>query len=148
MTANVRTTAIRMLARREHSKYELKNKLLKSGFVLAEIESLLEDLSYKKLQSDERFIESYINMRSRRGWGPLKIILELKARGIDPKLGEKFLAQSIVPWHTIACNQKNKKFGPELTKNKMELAKQIRHLTRKGFTGEQLKKCIKYEEIS
>lgn len=146
MPSSLYAAAIRLLARREHSKFELKNKLLKNGFVASEIDTLLWELDRKKLQSDERFAESCINMRRGHGFGPLKIIAELKNKGIDKITIEKLLSAYATSWSDFAIEQYNKKFGNCRPKNRLELAKQVRYLMGKGFTREQLKICIDYEQ--
>ena len=145
MSSSLRTSAIRLLARREHSKFELKNKLLKSGFSASEIDSLLQELEQEKLQSDERFVESYINMRAGRGFGPLKIIAELRSKGIDKITIERLCSTHATSWSDLAEKQYHKKFGNGQPKDRTELAKRIRYLLGKGFTMEQFKSYIDYE---
>jgi regulatory protein len=66
-----------LLARREHSAHELRQKLEKREFDRDEIELALEVLQQNNLQSDARFTESYVNHRTNAGLGPIKIAHEL-----------------------------------------------------------------------
>ena len=67
-----------MLARREHSAFEIRRKLKLRDIDNDEIEQAVQRLQQEGLLSDERYAESYIHMRMNKGYGPLKIELELK----------------------------------------------------------------------
>ncbi|MGZ9215147.1 MAG: hypothetical protein ACXW53_24920 [Candidatus Binatia bacterium] len=54
---SLRGRALRFLARREHSRAELRRKLLTEDVDAAALDSLLDDLESKKLLSDSRFAE-------------------------------------------------------------------------------------------
>ena len=75
-----------LLARREHSTRELRDKLLVRGFEEDEITPALQLLSQEGLLSDERFTESFIHWRIGRGSGPLKIRAELRQRGVADEI--------------------------------------------------------------
>jgi len=141
--AKVRSCAVYLLARREHSRFELTQKLGKKEFALSDIEKVLKELVEKGLQSDNRFIESYINMRSKRGFGPLRIKLELRERGIDKETMEGFLSASDPVWFELAKTSRIKKFGKDLPSDLHEKARQVRYLNYKGFTGEQINMLLR-----
>ena len=75
--------AIRLLAPREHSRLELRRKLLKRDHAPDVIEEVLQRLEEHGLLSEERFVEQYIAMRKRKGYGPVRIRQELRERGIN-----------------------------------------------------------------
>src|SRR5690606_36486940 len=79
------------LARREHSRKELKYKLARSCEDESLIDELLAKLSEEGLQSDERFTESFIHHRVNKGHGPIKIEQELYQRGIEKEVINTFL---------------------------------------------------------
>ena len=82
----IRVKAMDLLARREHSFFELKSKLLKKDFEEEKIEKELNQLVEDKLLSDSRFTEAFISSRKDQGKGPLRIQSELKERGVDEAL--------------------------------------------------------------
>ena len=84
--SRARESAFRMLARREHSRVELRSKLSARGFAEELIETLLESLQDERAQSDQRFAESLLSSRLRAGYGPLRIRMELKEKGVDSEL--------------------------------------------------------------
>ena len=59
-------TAVGLLARRDHSRAELLQKLTARGFDITAVEALLDRLAAQRLQSDARFAEIYVRMRSGR----------------------------------------------------------------------------------
>jgi len=78
------------LARREHSRKELKYKLARGCEDEVLIEELLDKLSSEGLQSDERFTESFVHHSINKGHGLMKINQELRQRGVDQSMIERF----------------------------------------------------------
>ena len=78
--ADIRRSAMDLLARREHSYAELQRKLRQRGASgdMAEVE--LDRLVEDGLLSDERFCEAYIYARSQRGYGPARLREEQRAK--------------------------------------------------------------------
>ena len=58
-----------MLARREHSAFEVRRKLKQKDLPESEIEEAVERLQQEGLLSDRRFAEAYIHMRAGKGYG-------------------------------------------------------------------------------
>ena len=81
----LRRRAMDLLARREHSRFELADKLARRfpEAESAQIDSVIERLAEESLQSDERFAESYLYRRRRDGFGWLHIRASLQARGVN-----------------------------------------------------------------
>lgn len=79
---SLRARALRFLARREHSREELRRKLAPHLAEGEDLESLLEELVKRGWLSDVRFAEQSIRSRARR-FGPLKLAQQLRAKGID-----------------------------------------------------------------
>ena len=142
MLPNVRLCALDILARREHSKFELQNKLSAKGFAIGDIARVIQDLVGQGLQSDARFVESYVNMRRKRGFGPIRIKAELRERGIDSELSERFLDEYSPIWFELAVAVHCKKFGKKIPDDLRERAKQMRYLYYKGFAADQIKRAF------
>lgn len=79
---SLRTQALRALARREHSREELRRKLAPQVSEGDDLEALLEDLQRRGWLSDTRFAEQAARAKARR-YGPLKVAHFLKSRGLD-----------------------------------------------------------------
>lgn len=128
-------SALRLLSRREHGAAELCDKLLRKGFASAEVDLALAKCHELDLQSDRRFVESYIRWRVRQGFGPLKIGQELKARGVDGDLIQEGLQQERDNWLGYALEVWRKKSrGLELSA--VEVLQQQKFLLYRGFSGD------------
>ena len=133
---SVRNTALDILARREHTRLELSRKLKAKEFSEQEIEAQIDTLVEEGLQSDERYAESYVNMRRNRGYGPLKIKQELQQRGISSELVDHFIDFNDKIWIDTADQAYEKKFAAKPLDSANERAKRMRFLQSRGFTGD------------
>jgi regulatory protein len=134
--------ALKFLARREYSAFELKTKLKQLGFEAKDIVSVLGELKQKNWQSDSRFAENYFSFRSKRGFGPLKISAELEARRVDLEIITQVVNQDQDFWFDLIKSQKNKKYGSKKPRDFREKARQMRFLQSRGFTLEQILKIF------
>lgn len=130
--------AVDFLARREHGQQELRYKLSAKGFSEEEIESALQRLTEKDLQSDERFVESYIASRYQRGHGPYKITAELKQRGIDEHLISRLLYEEKYDWYEQAMQVYSKKYSDKPIVDINDKAKRSRFMQQRGFSAEHM----------
>jgi regulatory protein len=78
---SLKSRALRMLVRREHSRQELRRKLERVVVAGDDIDAVLDDLTARGWLSDARFAEQAIRARSRR-FGPLKLAQQLRSRGV------------------------------------------------------------------
>jgi regulatory protein len=133
--AEVRLAAMNLLARREHSIWELQSKLRRRFPDDEIIREQLARLADERLQSDERFAESYIQHRSDKGYGPVRLREELRQRGVaEADIGTAMESLDI-DWRALATNVIRKKFGDHLPVDLKEKAKQLRFLQYRGFTA-------------
>ena len=133
MSRTILEIAVGLLARREHSRLELIRKLQQRNFSEEEIEQAIEQLQVNNLLSEERFTESYINMRKRKGYGPVRIAQELKERGISSDLCESYLDRQNTEWRDIMREQYVKKYGDNGASEYAEKARRAKYLQYRGF---------------
>lgn len=124
-----------LLAQREHSKQELSKKLLAKGFDKADVECALDILIRDGLQSDERYVEAYINSRSNKGYGPNDIRQHLAQKGISSSIFEQVCQQLDIDWLERLEYVWQKKYGKYPLEPK-EKAKQKKFLYYRGFDAE------------
>ena len=127
----LRSTAFALLAKREHSRQELKSKLLLYGASPEELEPLLAELTGNDYQSDERMAGMLVRANMRKGRGPTRIQQELKKHHIEAELAEEDIEQ--VNWLQQAMELRMRKFGEELPTEQKEKARQVRFLQYRGF---------------
>lgn len=134
----VRRSAMDLLARREHSSVELKRKLLRR-YSLHLTQAVIEVLAAEGLQSDERYVESYVRQRASRGYGPARIQRELQERGVDESLAVSMIAVARYDWQDIAQQALTKKFGVLSTPLSLaEKARILRFFAYRGFGRQHL----------
>ncbi len=136
-----RKIALDILARREHSVAELREKLSSRAehheWEPDEIEATLEALINDGLLSEERFVTAFVGSYTRRGHGPVWLRAELERRGITGEAIAKALATADTDWRAAAADVRRKRFGDPPPADFRERAKQARFLQYRGFTAEQ-----------
>ena len=137
-----RNSAMRLLARREHSRAELRGKLVGRGFENDSVEELLQGLEDQDLLSDERFAMSLIASRAETGYGPKRIDLELRNRGVSEELAREALAKAEVDWGQQVTDQVVRKFGSDPAQTFPEWARRARYLERRGFGQDAIRLAI------
>ena len=140
-----RETAIRLLARREHSRRELAAKLVARGFGDAVVAEVLDALEAEGLLSDARFVESYLHSRREKGYGPLRRRAELRERGVDEALIEAGLAALDADWASLCERAWRKRFGGQPPRDLRERARQQRFLCQRGFVREHFRTILEGE---
>ena len=141
-TTSLRSRALAMLTRREHSQFELRQKLAELGGESSIIDTILDEFSTQNWQNDRRFTEVFIRYSARKGQGALNIRQELKQRGItDKEMVEELLAEH--DWFDLAQQTRSKKFGEEFPTERKEQARQLRFLQYRGFSSEQCWAALK-----
>jgi len=134
-----------MLARREHSRWELVSKLLAKGYDEAEVEPVVTALIGENLVSDRRFAESLLEVRRARGYGPARIAMELRDRGVDDALVEDVVDFGDPDWVRRLDGLRRRKYGDEAPLQFRELARQMRFYQSRGFTREQIDRVVRPE---
>lgn len=125
--------AIRLLARREHSRAELRRKLRAKGHAQACIDAAIGKAADAGQQSDCRFAECFVRDRLQRGQGARKIRADLRARGIDDDDARAAIPTGDAFWEERACAALAKRFGPAPPATASEWAKRARFLIARGF---------------
>ena len=133
----LRARALRLLARREHSRQELARKLSFRAESAGALNALLDSLETKKQLSNERFASERAHVLSRR-YGAARIRQDLKAKGIDRETiarisgeGELERARGIL----------ERKYRQPAT-SREEKAKRMRFLQSRGFSSEVIRSLL------
>jgi len=141
MRRQIRIKAMDLLARREYCYQELEQRLLQRDFDSGLVTDTLAYLVNDGLLSDERFVESFIASRRRRGQGPLRIQAELRQRGVSEQLISAWLDMRDPGWLQTLRAVHDKRFSGMQPQTLAERARQQRFLNYRGFTTEQIK-CL------
>ena len=140
MANALRARALRLLARREMSRAELRKKLMPDAVSPAELDALLDDLMHTKLQSDARFTEALVHRRAPR-LGTARIAAELREKGVPQELADDAIALLRADETARARAVWRRKFGhPPASRE--ERAKQGRFLMSRGFSADAVRKVL------
>ncbi|MBE9610808.1 recombination regulator RecX [Chitinilyticum piscinae] len=132
----LRNKALALLARREYSRAELRQKLLRAaGEDGAElVEQVLDDFKDRNWLSDERFAEQWASQRSAR-YGQNRLRQELRMKGVTGEVLENALAEHAQDETAAARRLWQKKFGAPPA-DARERARQLRFLLGRGFSSD------------
>ncbi len=140
---SAKSVAVRLLSRREHSAFEIRDKLSKRDFDDTEIAQAIVELKQGDWLSDERFAEAYIRMRQLKGFGPVRIAMELNERGVKESIVENYLHASDESWQQTLVQQYHKKYKNKSIEDYNDKAKRIRFLQYRGFALDLIYQVVK-----
>ena len=143
MASSAKQTAVRLLARREHSAAEIRRKLQQRDFAPDEIDSAITELQQGEWQSDTRYTEAYIRARRLKGFGPVRISVELRERGVDEAIIESYLSASDDVWLQTMHDEYQRKYHGKNIKDYQEKAKRMRFLQYRGFPLDKIHEVVK-----
>lgn len=132
---------MRFLARREHSREELRRKLLPKVAEGEDLEAVLDDLAHRGWLSDARFAEQAARAKAGR-YGPLKLAHYLRSHGVDDEAiaagihaaGEDGATRLETVW---------KSRFRALPADERQRARQVRFLQGRGFALEEILRFLK-----
>ncbi len=136
--------AIALLARRDHSRAELKRKLaryLDEDGDAAELDRALDELDRSQLLSDERFAAAGTRSRSQR-FGDARIRYDLRRFGVADELSVAAVATLAGSEVARAHEVWSKRFT-ELPTSAAERGRQARFLQARGFSFDSIIKVLR-----
>lgn len=152
---SLRARALQWLSQREHSRLELRRKLLRAARRRdaesaaeggeptppgPEVDALLDWLAANRYLSEARFIESRVHARSTR-FGNRRIEQELAQHGaeLDAVTAEQLKATELGRARAVW----QRKFGAAPAADAAGRAKQMRFLAGRGFSSEVIRRVIR-----
>ena len=137
-----RHSALRLLARREHSQYELRRKLKARGYGEGLVDELLTALVDERLLSDTRYAEAMVTHRASRGYGPLRICMELRDRGVAERIVDKALQEAEIDWDERLRHTYERKYGEMAVESFKTWASRAQFLKNRGFSVDAIRRVI------
>ncbi|HUA80207.1 MAG TPA: regulatory protein RecX [Dyella sp.] len=125
--------ALGLLARREHSRRELRQKLDRGGYAKDEAGEALDRLGEQHYQDDDRFAEALIRNRSAQGYGPMRLRAELKSHGLSDARIRSLLEAADIDWTQSAAAQLRRRYGAKGSMDPAERVRRAQFLLRRGF---------------
>lgn len=149
--------AVAQLARREHSRAELRAKLLRKlradassansadvadpSATASRVDKVLDDLQAKGLLSDTRFAAALARTRSER-FGTARIRYEMREHELPDELVRATVEKLRSTEEQRARDLWKRRFGREAT-DAAERAKQMRFLAQRGFSASVVMKVVR-----
>lgn len=137
--AQLRQRALKLLARREHTRAELARKLATHGEP-KDIDIVLNELAGSGLQSDERFAESYLRGQSAR-LGAARLRQTLRQKGVAAELIDGRIED--LPDELERARAVWQKKFPAAPADRNDWARQARFLQGRGFSIDTIRKLLK-----
>ena len=135
--ADIRVAAMNLLARREHTRKELVQKLKRRFPDTPLIEPEVQRLTDENLQSDERFAENFVRYRSDLGFGLMHVRQDMRQRGLSDVEISLATERAGVDWRAIASRVVHKKFGEQPAVDMKAKAKRVRFMQYRGFSADE-----------
>ena len=139
----LRARALRLLARREHTRQEIERKLTPHAGSSEEVKDLLSGLKQKNQLSEERFAEERARQLARK-YGAARIRQDLKAKGVSEELIARF-SSSENEMQKAKEILERKYRTPAATRE--EKAKRMRFLQSRGFSSEVIFTLLSAREV-
>ncbi len=154
------SSACRMLAIREHSEKQIRQKLSAKGFSSQILDPCINYLIKENWLSESRFCAQYIASKADKGQGEFRIVSELKKLGLDQMLIDKALDDEAIDWQECCERALAKKLGSSGIREKevamSEITTELSHplplnkrikiekfLRYRGFSNQQIQIAIK-----
>jgi regulatory protein len=142
---SLRERALKLLARREHSRAELARKLAIHAGEPAEVERVLDDFERRGWLSEHRVVEQLVHARRSR-YGARRIEHDLRGKGVSEEAVLAALAGLKAGELEAAREVWRRKFGGKPPRAPADRARQVRFLQGRGFGLEVIFKVMKGEE--
>ena len=142
MNQMIKQHALGLLARREHSKSELKVKLTRKGYDALDADRVVDQLAEANLQSDQRYCEGYISSRLSRGFGARYCAQALLQRGVDAGLVHSSLAERKEEFDQSLRDLWSRKYT-RVSTDAAGYQKQFRFLLQRGFEPDRVRALLR-----
>lgn len=144
--SHAKTLAFRYLKIRERSVGEMREKLTLKNVPKAVIDSIIEYLISKKFLDDRSFAKNWIRYRQARPFGPQRIRLELRQKGIDEEIIVKELSAAFdgLDQEEVVTELASRRAVRYRAEDPIKRKKKVfDFLARRGFSLDMIKKAIK-----
>jgi regulatory protein len=140
-------SALRILTGRDHSKYELIQKLEQRGFTAHDIEKAVSECERFDYINDERTSRVYIRQLILKGYGEKRIRYEMNKKGLVGERIQNILSETIAKIDELdgaeRILEKNIKRFEREGDLKKRRDKIYRFLNARGFSQDTIRKLIK-----
>ena len=135
---DIYTRALKLLAKRDHTEAELRQKLEASHGEAPQ--DLINQLTRQNYLNDGRFAENYVLKRKERG--AIRIREELLVRGVAPRLADEILLSTVWPSlkQSLKVRMDDWNLRPPL--HRRDAARLFRALARLGYDEDDIREEV------
>jgi regulatory protein len=139
-------TALRSIERRSFARADLGRRLLRKGHAHEAVEAALARAAEHGLLDDAAFAANYVETRSARGRGPLRLSRDLMAMGVERNIIDRAVAAHVresegssdVPLTLASKRAAQLRDLPRHVRRRRVLA----YLARRGFSGREVSEMV------
>lgn len=147
--ADALETALRILSRRDHTRSELRRKLLNRKYSKAAIEKAIEVCDRYRYLNDERAARLQLEQLLRRGYGRRYIAMVLERQGVEQDIIHALLEEKVFLEKEFSSGQKalekKRRQLEKETDQRKKTAKCYRYLLSKGFPPDLVRVLLETE---
>ena len=140
-------SALRILTGRDHSKYELIQKLKQRGFTPEDIEKAVSECKRFDYINDERTSRVYIRQLILKGYGAKRIRYEMNKKGLTGERIQNILSETLAEIDELDGAERILKKNVKRFERERDLKKRrdkiYRFLHARGFSQDTIRKLIK-----
>ncbi len=136
-TLSAKQIAVSLLAGRDYSRQQIKQKLEAKNFETDEIEVALDACEQSGYIDDKRFAQMLLRSHIYKGHGPVRIKQTMKLKGVSSDIISDIFEHSDCDWFVLAKEKVEKKYANKPIADFKEKAKRVRFLLGQGFDYEQ-----------
>jgi len=141
--ARAYAAALRILARRDHSRFEMVRRLTNKGFDAKVVDAAVAKLAAQDLLNDLKFACNWVAARVRSAPRSRRLLaLELRRKGIEDVTAQKALADLDDFLLALACIQRRARQWQGIDDRQTRRLKILRHLQNKGFAPAMSKAAV------
>ncbi len=135
-----------MLAGREHSRLELARKLAARGLDPDAVGAALDRLAAEGALDEARLAGHYVGERAGKGFGPVRIRVELREKGLAEALIDRYLEPMSEEWPACLARAHDRRFGQTPPADRADYAKRARFLEQRGFTPDSIRRLLRLHD--
>ncbi len=132
---------MRLLARREYSEQEIRRKL-GDEYASTILAAVIERCRVLDWLNEARMMTVFIRSRANRGYGPIRVMQELRFKGLPAESIKLALEACEIDWFAIAKQQAERKVSEPATLDRAARGRLLAFLQRRGFTAEQARYAL------
>ena len=132
---------MRLLARREYSEQEIRRKL-GGEYPSTILAAVIEHCRALDWLNEARMMAVFIRSRANRGYGPIRVMQELRFKGLSAEPIKLALEACEIDWFAMAKQQAVRKVSEPAILDRVARGKLLAFLQRRGFTSEQARYAL------